>query len=271
MKQFIKQFSSFLLSIILFSIISSTAFANTPLVVDEVGVLSSSEISKLEERAQLISTTYGIDTAIYTTDTFGSSNPGLFSDKYWHKAGYSKDCSIFVIAVNDRSYYLYNCGEASKAVTDYGSYYIDDKVIPYLKDNNWYKASLQYLNFNSEFYNKYQTTGSAYDIDDKPNEFKMLLIQVFGCTGIGLLISMLVLRGKRKEMKSVSKQYDADNYTVYNNFRLINKNDIFVDRHIITTPLPKDNHHDDHNGFSGGTTMHSGFNGHSFSGHGGRF
>ena len=258
--------------LIILSAMASAAFARAPLVVDNAGLLSDEEISTLTDRAEKIAYQYGIDTVVYYTDTLGGLEISEFADRVWRNGGYSDDCSIFVLAMREREYYLYNCGKASTVVTDFGSFYIDDKVIPCVSDGEYYKAAGRYLTYNAEFYSHYEKTGSAYDIDDKPNELKMLLISLFGNTGIGLLLAGVPLRNQKKSMNSVQAQKNAGQYAV-RSMSLSVRNDRLVNKYINKVPIPRveSTGGPPGGGGHGGTTFHTSSSGHSFSGHGGKF
>ena len=265
-----KRLISLLLLVLLVSALAVSASAAGPLVVDEAGVLSAEDCARLEDQARRISDTYGIETIIYYTDTLDGKSSAQFTDDFWYENGYSPDCSIFMVAVVDREYYFYNRGLGSTVITDYGSEYIDGKVIPYLSDGDWSKAAGQYLTFMTEFYNHYAETGTPYDVNEKPNELKILLLSIFGNTGIGLLLAGLPLRKQKKSMNTVAAKTQAQDYLRKDSFQLSLREDAMTGQHTSRTLIPR-TESTGSSSHSGGTTMHSSSHGGSFSGHGGKF
>ena len=266
-----KKLLSVLSVIVILLSINTAAFAKAPLVIDDANVLSSSEYSELLSYADNLSSKYGIETVIYFTDHVSTNNLGQYCDDIRIRNSYSDNLSIFFVAIRDGMYYFYNSGTASKAITDYGSEYIDNMVVPYLSKGNFYQSAASYLRLSDEFYNQYFSTGNAYDIDNSPNALKMLIIKVLGSTGVGLLLAGIPLRSQKKKMQTVKAKYGASDYADYKKFRLNIKNDKFITRNITKIPIPRSTPSSPGGGSHGGTTFHTSSSGHSYSGHGGRF
>lgn len=267
-----KRIISFISVLIILASVIVPAFAEGKnYIIDNYGILSAEEFKTLSERAESVSVTYGIDTVVYFTDTFGSLDPGEYCDRIWHQYNFSDDCVMMAIALDERAYYYYGCGLGSVVQTDFGSEYIDSKVLPSLKQSNYYKAASEYLTFSAEFANHYYQTGSAYDVNDRPNELKMLLLKFLGSTGIGLLLAGVPLRKQKKSMNTVVSKRNASDYIRSGGIRLSQKNDIFINRHVSAIPIPKVESSSFGSSSHGGTTMHTSSSGHSYSGHGGHF
>lgn len=269
-----KKIYSVLIVAMLLSMILVPSFAQVSRYINDLnGTLSAEQLDSLEQRSEKVSYTYDIDTAVFFIDDFGDLEPGEYCDRLWSQYGFSDDCVMFVVATQERAYYYYACGSGSIVQTDYGSQYIDEKVLPYLKSGNYYKAAGEFVTFSAEFANHYSQTGSAYDVNDKPDELKMLLIRIFGNTGIGLLLAGVPLIKQKKSMKTVTPKVNASEYIQSKGLMITAKNDMHVNHHVSRVPIPKadppsGNQIGSH---SGGTTMHTGSSGHSYSGHGGHF
>ena len=267
-----KHLTSLILIVLLFSLFSVSAFAQTDrYIYDLNGTLSSEELRSLEERAEKVSYTYNVDTAVFFIDTFGNLEAGEYCDKLWHDYGFSNDCVMLVVATGERAYFYYACGLGSAIQTDYGSEYIDAKVLPTLRQENYYKAAGEFITYSAEFCNHYYQTGSAYDVNDRPSELRMLIIKIFGNTGIGLLIAGVPLRKQKKAMNSVVAKVNASDYIRAEGLRLTARNDNFLNHHVTRVPIPRVESHSGEGGHGGGTTMHTSSSGHSYSGHGGHF
>ena len=266
-----KKFLTFTVIIILVLVIPINASAKSPLVIDNSGVFSAEELDYLLYMADSVTGKYGIDTAIYITDHVAEYNLGDYCDKLCVNLGYSNDCSIFLIALDDGNYYYYNHGIACKAITDYGSKYIDDNIIGYLRNGNFYKAASTYLTLSSEFYNEYLNTGNAYDINNKPNFLKTALLHLLGSSAVGLMLAGIPIVNLKKKMISVKPKNNAADYADYQHFRLNIKSDKFITKHVSSVPIPRQNYATNGPASHGGTTMHTSSMGRTYSGHGGSF
>lgn len=267
----IKKITSVTVLIVLIALLSLSAFADQPLVIDTTGTLSADEINSLTQSAKKISDTYNCDVVVVFTPTFEGLGGGEFSDRVWEK-GYNNNCIMFALATQSREYYFYACGEGSKVITDYGSMYIDEKVRPELTSHDYYKAADRFLVLTSEFLNHYHETGSAYDVNDKPSDIKMTILSILGCSGLGLLLSGLPVLSQKKKLKSVEPKTDADDYLSPNGIHMLRNRDHFVTKNVTAIPIPKVEHHSGGGGFGGGgTSFHTSSSGHSYSGHGGKF
>ena len=267
-----KKLTSFLLTLLLFSaLLSPLSFAEGTYVFDSAGILSSSELQQLNQRAQKVSESTGTDVIIWFCESFEGLDPGEYCDRVWQNNGFSEDCCMFAIAFSERAYYYYACGEGSVITTDYGSQYIDEQILPSLQNGNYEKAASLFITYTAEFITHYNQTGSAYDVNDKPNTLKMLLLRIFGTTGIGLLLAGIPLRAQKKKLKTVNAQASANNYE-RSPLRLTSQRDMLINSHVTKIPIPRQSPSSGRGGFSGGgTTMHHSSSGHSYSGHGGHF
>ena len=96
-----------------------------PLIVDNAGVLSSSEISALTEKAQEISWTYACDTAVvFVRGLGGYSSIISFTDDFFDYNGYgyngTKDGVMLLVDVKGREYWISTSGFGIDAFTDAG-------------------------------------------------------------------------------------------------------------------------------------------------------
>ena len=243
-----------------------------PLIVDNAGVLSSSEISALTEKAQEISRTYACDTAVvFVRGLGGYSSIISFTDDFFDYNGYgyngTKDGVMLLVDVKGREYWISTSGFGIDAFTDAGQLYLKDQFVSYLSDEDWSGAADSFLSGCDRFLRQARS-GQPYDVGNMPrNNFNLALL--LGDAGLGILLGGLPLHKARKEMKNVKEQRDAEAY-IYGKAPVLTRcDDRLLGRNVTRVPIPRDT--GSGSGGGGGSTIHVGSSGNTHGGSGGRF
>ena len=121
-----KRTISIILCLMLLSVLvlNVSAESNLPMVTDSAGLLSGEERIELEEKAQDLRAEYDMDVVILTVDSLGGKSAQDYADDYYddNGYGYGENYSgiLFLLAMEEREWYISTCGDAIYAVTDYG-------------------------------------------------------------------------------------------------------------------------------------------------------
>ena len=244
---------------------------SAPLVVDYAGVLASSDVAELTEKAQEISRTYACDTAVvFVRGLSGYSSIMAFTDDFFDYNGYgyngTEDGVMLLVDVKGREYWISTSGFGINAFTDAGQLYLKDLFVSYLSNGDWSGAADAYLSGCEQFLRQARN-GDPYDVGNMPkNSFNLSLL--LGSTGLGVLLGGIPLSKAKKEMKTVKAKRDAEDYIHGKAPVLTQRNDRFLGSHVTRVPIPRQ---DDRGGGGGGSSVHMGSSGHSHGGSGGHF
>lgn len=274
-----KKLLAFILAVFVMTI---TVCAETPLLVDNAGLLSSSEASNLEAILNDYSTRYNLDIAVLTSygTEYGMSTQDyceyFFENNYG--VGAELDGVILYINMSEREWQIATSGKAITALTDYGLEYIENQMIDNLSDGYYYDAFKNFADSCADLLSIAEN-GEPYDVqngDDYANEGFVsdtrqgypfgtnLLISL----AFGFIVALIVVSSMKSQLKSVGMQRGAANYVKRGSFNITQSKDIYLYRNVTRTARPKETS-STHS--SGGSTVHRSSSGHSFGGRGGRF
>ncbi len=258
-----KKFLSLILVIFVFLASALTSFAQGEFVTDNADLLSESEEVILSSKMSSIQSEYGIDIAIHTTMSTDGEDIHSYAENFYLSNGYGEDGLVFVINLNNnevgnRDFYTYYQGSVYDSFGDdaYDSDYgvVNDEVLPYLADENYYQAFLTYLSVTEDFlsgkitYNEgndgyYGDEYSDYYEDDyeyevsSPNYFVSEVIVILVGVGVAFLI-VSIMKGK---MNTAVIKTEASDYVKAGSMNVTRRLDVFTHRHVTKTAKPKNN------------------------------
>lgn len=284
MKQ--KVFSTFFCLLLCFSIPLSAAAAelqDVQYVVDNANILSYDAQAKLDSVAAQLSQTYSIDIFIVTTSTLNGIPAweyaeGLYdsSSAYWDGSCWDSDNAIlFLLAMEEREWYISTAGEAIYAFTDYGLESLESEVIPYLSEGSYFEGFSIYLEEIPLFLDAYKQgspiDGYASDYDPHNADNTVYYqaesgISILLSIAIGLIsaaVTILVMRGM---MNTKNPQYAARDYMQPGSYQLTRHTDLFLYSNVTKVRRQENT---SRNG--GGSTVHRSSGGRSHGGRGGKF
>lgn len=268
------------------------ALADQPKVIDEAGLLSSGEISLLEDKAQRLADTYEIDVVILTVNSLGGKSSQNYADDYYDENGYGigDDDSgvLFLIAMDSRDWYISTCGDGIYALTDYGIQELFSDISWDLSNGYYYDAFDGFLNGLVPYFealrqgtpidgNREEYTGpGSYEPGTKeetihyPQERdgRKIPLILLGSGAIGLIVAAITLFAMRSQMNTTKRQTGAGSYLVSGSYDLTRRQDIFLYSHVNRTRRA-----DTNNGGSrgGGSSVHHSSGGSRHGGGGGKF
>lgn len=234
-----RKLSYIILTVFAFTLLLTlTVMAAPPAIVDEAGYLTESETAELTARLDRIRSQYNFDVAVYIEDTMSGYDAESMADDIYDYNGYglgeSKDGILLYICKNPRRYHYTTCGYGITVFTDRGLEYMDNKVLPYLQEDQYYNAISTYADTAEELI-EYASQGEPYNEKDGTSILVTLaavILAPFGIAGIAT-------GSKSKQMNTAVKQNFADSYMREGSMNLAQSQDIFLYSVVNRTEKPK--------------------------------
>ena len=208
-----KKITYVILTLVLCLSLSVTVFAQEGFLFDEADLLSASEEAALEQKLAQLSETYQAQILVYTVSaTEGGDAERLLNHLYDSNGfgyGQYRDGVMLLLCMDVREYRILSIGEA--IVSDLSDGFYADAFTEFADQTAYYLDG--YLN--------------GFPFDFSTNLLTALLIG----TIVGL-ITALVLKG---QLKSVSKQNQANVYVRDGSMQVTTHNDFFLYRDVTRT------------------------------------
>lgn len=271
-----------LVVILLFSLpLSVSASESLPMVIDNADLLDNSEEAALETKAQELRSKYEMDIVILTVTSLEGKSAQAYADDYYDNNGYGygndENGLLFLLAMEEREWYISTYGEAIYTFTDYGIQTLGESVFSYLQEDNYATVFNAYLAFLPEYFHAYdagaavdgyaaysgayyhgeQDTVVYYENDHTPS-FLLSLV-------IGMIAAAIVILIMRSSMNTKRKQRSASSYLKAGSFRLRHHQDLFLYSNVSKVRRQQNN------SSGGGSSVHRSSSGRRHGGRGGKF
>lgn len=283
----LKKMTSFLLALLLVLSLTISVQATTqslPMIVDNADLLSYQEELELEALAQELRTQYRCDIVILTADSLGGKSAQDYADDYYDGNGYGYDSSgtglLFLLAMQEREWYISTCGDAISIFTDYGIQTLGETSLSCLIGDNYIDVFRLYLeilpeyfeahekstvidgyaDYSGDYYHGEQETVVYYEEKTAPN----LLISL----AIGLVAAAITLLIMRSSMNTKRRQHSASDYLGAGSFHLTRHQDLFLYSNFSKVRRQQNTSSGNR---GGGSSVHRSSGGRSHGGGGGRF
>lgn len=274
---------SIVLSLVLLISIVPVALAETelPMVIDAADLLSEAEESGLEQAALELRSKYFMDIVILTVQSLDGASAQNYADNYYDLGGYgygeNGDGILFLLAMDEREWYISTCGEAIYAVTDYGVQQLGSAALPYLSDGLYFDAFNTYLNELSFFLEAYALADPLDGYADYSGDFyhgtreEILYyeeeedINFFLSLGSGIVAAGIVILIMRSSMNTKRRQQSASDYMNEGSYHLRVQRDMFLYSNVSKTRKQQSN------SSGGGSSVHRSSGDRRHGGGGGRF
>ncbi|MBR6171893.1 MAG: TPM domain-containing protein [Eubacterium sp.] len=180
-------------------------------MVDDAGILSSSDASKVAQKLDEVSSKYNVDVVVYTVKNLNGETPLAAADDFYDYNGYSENGIVFLISMETREWAISTKGTCIRAFTDAGQSWLMDQIKPYMSDNNYYDAFRTFADYAGDYMKQYEK-GKPYDSGNLPKKpFKALrdgIISILAGLGVGFgRASML-----KAQTKTVKAATNASGY-----------------------------------------------------------
>ena len=275
----VRKIASVLIALLLvLSVMVSVSAEEICYVTDEAGLLSTQETAVLEEKAATLNSTYGIHAVILTVDSLGGSRPQDFADDYYDNSGYGDDGVLFLLAMEERDWYISTSGKLIYALTDYGIQQIGEGSVSCFADGGWFDGFCYFLDTLPVYLDALEDSapidgeaddsGSFYHGDQEEivyyeeaftPYFPFSLFCGIVAAGITVLIMRLCMHTKRPRRC-------AGEYMVDGSWKLTQHRDLFLYSNVtkVRKQDPPENK-------GGGSSVHKSSGGRSHGGGGGKF
>ena len=258
-----KRFLLLTLALVLLLTVPMAAFASTDdsdaqlrYVTDASNLLTEEQEAALEIRAQEISQEYEFsvyiialdDYRVYSTESdFWDACVEIY-DNYQLGWGEEKAGAFLMLSMQKRDFCLqFNSDRANTAFTEAGRDKIEDRVVPYLRENDYYGGFNEYLNCCQEYLEAARNghpIGEGERSRNEPAEessgaVDVIVNIVFFCLP-GLFAAAVTAVVLVVPMRSAGTKNQADDYVVPGSMCLNRQSDLFLRRSVTRTPRQKE-------------------------------
>ena len=204
--------------VLLFILVLAIPVSASPArIVDNVGLLSSSEEAALEEKAAEIVKEYGIDVVIVTVLTTNGVDAQAYADDYFDQNGYgigeNYSGVLLLLVMDTREWVISTCGDAMDYISSSDADTIFENVSSYIS------AGEYYIGF--DLYFSELTDYLLTPLEHAVGSILIALLIGLAAGGIGLLIL-------RSGMKTAKQQRDAGNYVIPGSYKLLQHHDFYL-------------------------------------------
>jgi len=244
-----------------------------PLVSDNAGLLSESEASNLlsilEEKTQALQ----CDIAVVTIESLQGYTAQQVADDLYDYCGFgygaNDDGVMFLLAMEEREWYITTYGYPIWALNDSSIQSIGDSVVSYLSNGDYYNAFVKYATVTSEYLRMYRNGDYSYDnYGSKQTESdgngRILVAGI-----AGFVIALIATSSMKSKLKTVRTKYNAADYITKDSMKITNRSDMFLYRNV--TKVRREHDSGSHGGGHSGGSTHTSSSGRSHGGGGGRF
>ena len=231
---------------------------------DDAGLLSYDDIAALESLAEEVSSSTGMELLILTVESLGGQSPSAYADDYYDSNAYSDDGMLFMLALQERDWYISTSGKAIALFSDRDIDMLLDAALPYFSAGHYFEGFLEVLNEVNSLAHIETARGKmgATDLSNRKqttHSTQTLLISVL----IGGAVSGIVILIMRSTMNTKRSQRSATDYLTPGSYHLRTRQDIFLYSNVTKTPRQQSS--------SSGGTAHTSASGRSHGGGGRKF
>lgn len=262
----------FIAIIVLSSFFALTVFAAPQRVVDSADLLDSSQEVSLTQKLDGIAEKYQCDIAVVTVNSLDGKTATAYVDDYYDQNGYgigtNKDGIMLLISMEDRDFATSTCGYGITAFTDYGLGYIEDQMLPYLKNNEYNDAFNAFADTAETLLIRAQQgtpvdVNSNNDLPTPERTFGDYAVIAIISAFIGLFVALIVTLIMRRQLKSVRAQNLANSYVRTGSMNITRSLDTFMYKNVTSSVRQTSD--------SGGSSTHTSSSGTTHGGSSGKF
>lgn len=274
-----KRFLAILLCLFLLAPLSvhAAVYQDVQYVVDQADLLTDAENTELNAAAETLSEKYGVDVRIAVVESLDGETAenytvSLNDERNWWD---TDNAILFLLAMEEREWYIATFGEAIFIFSDYGLDQLGYGTAEYFGQDKWYEGFSFYLEDLLPGY--FEAARQDVPIDDYdydpgyrqevvyyPEEKSFLDVLPLSAL-IGLAAAAVTVLVMRASMNTKRKQRSAGDYLTRGSYHLRRHQDIFLYSNISKTRRQQNT------GSGGGSSVHRSSGGRSHGGRGGKF
>lgn len=165
-----KKLFSVLTVFTLLFVLSITAFAKNPSIVDSAGLFTESQKASLEEKIQETISLTGVDIVIVTTNDTQGKTSEAYSDDYFDYNGYGlgeeRNGILFLINMGDREMHISQRGSGTNFFDDASVETAFDVITPYASAGEYGQAAETLLTYVQSRYNASVNPDAEYEFTE---------------------------------------------------------------------------------------------------------
>ena len=215
----------------------SVSAEHPPELIDVPNMLSEREYIELSEKLAALRDTYGVDVAFIISDEMitddAQTEADDIYDSYEYGVGENYDGILYFVCETTHEYAFSTCGRAIKIFNDDGLEYIDNAMLPYLKQGDYYQAVSTYAEKCEELM-EMAANGEPYK--KKIN----ILYVIAGIILIPLAVAFGFMTRKLSKMNTAVMQPGAANYMKPGSMNMNFSRDIFLYSTVSKREKPKE-------------------------------
>ena len=207
-------------------LLSSPLFA-AERIIDNAGILSAAEKARLEERMEVIASTYSFNLLILTEKSIGGKDPIDYSWDYLDSEGldgYAWDGCLLLQSTGERDYAFTASGRGDKILNDTAYNKLERDVVARLRLDDYYGAYDVFIRTWEEFL-ILESKGRSYNFLRETNTHLGFLA---GGWVLAFLIGFFVVHGMKAKMNTALPKTEADAYIIPGSLALTNQQDRFL-------------------------------------------
>lgn len=182
-----------------------------PCITDTVGILSETQLARLERLAQSASGQYAVGVYLIIVEDyrqFGAGDVLEVASGLYHTYGLGEgkqsDGILLLLSMKERDYALFRYGEkACYAFSDYGLEKLEESFLDLLKNDDWEGGAEAYVRECVRYLEKAE---AGKPVRESP------VVSILIACGIALLLAALICGRLVRQMKTVHKQTTAAAY-----------------------------------------------------------
>lgn len=216
-------------------VMSVSAEGNYFYVTDDSGILSDEQNQLLEQMAGQVSRQHQFGVYVVTVDNFqinGNSHLRDYGENLYRNRslgfGEDKEGILLILSTSARDYSIvFPTGEYRRIFTEYGLNQLEESVVSYLRNDDYYGAFREFVSLCDTYLTAYENGEPI----DEGNEFAILAGLISG--GVAAL---LVGLGMSAPMHSAGLKHNANQYVVAGGLELHRRSDMFLHRSVTRVP-----------------------------------
>ncbi len=224
---------------VLLVLLSLTAFAAAPSLVDEAGLIPANEQQEVVKALQNVEAKHKMRLAVITKKTV-DGELGKFANQLIDKnySGEKGGAMILVIDTKSGKWYVATDKVARQAITDdYGVKEVAKSFTEELKKKHYSKAAQNYAKITDEYMTYFEQNGKAKAAETKKDHNWLLLIAV-ALAGGGIAV-FVVRHSLIASMSNVLPALSATAYLKEGTFQLSQSDDTFLYTNVVVEKLEK--------------------------------
>ncbi len=237
-----------------------------PALLDEVGYLTDDEAQEVSDRLSELRNTYNFDIAVVVTETLIADTAEASADDIYDYnffgAGEEDNGILLYVSANPREYQISTHGTGIEYFSDDAIAELQDNVVSYLSDDDYYGAFMAYADTVEEVLSGSFSSGASGSEDFSLSD--SITVGVVAGFIIALVLTLIRTGAKKKQMNDARTASYANEYMKKGSFDLKRSNDLYLYSNVVRREKPKEN-----NNSSG--SSHTSSSGRSHGGGGGSY